>query len=68
MSDPRLNADMIRDALKAAVNLIVAEVWAPPVSESEKDRRFRARDDTQRMCLEALHELNRLYPGLRGVE
>jgi hypothetical protein len=62
MTDPRLNADMIRNALKAASSLIVVEVWAPPVHEFEKERRFHARDATQRMCLEALHELNRLYP------
>lgn len=59
-----LDADLIRKALKAATSLVVAEVWAPPVHEFEKEQRFKVRDAVQKLCMEAEIELNRIHPPL----
>lgn len=53
-----MDKDKIRAALKAATHMMVVEVWSPPVGKREMEKRFKAREDVQKMCLEALAELD----------
>lgn len=54
-----MDKEKIRKALDAASKLMVVEVWAPPVHQFEIDRRYEARSAVQKLCLEALIELNK---------
>lgn len=60
-----MNVDLIRKALEAASSLMVIEIWAPPMHQSEKKRRFKAREAVQKLCIEATNELNRAYPAAK---
>jgi hypothetical protein len=53
-----MDYEKIGRALKAASSLIVVEVWAPAEHQFEKETRFKAREAVQKMCLEALLELD----------
>ncbi len=55
-----MDIEKIRNALKAASSLMVVEVWCPPEHEFEKEQRLKAREVVNRMCIDALRELNGL--------
>lgn len=59
-----MDIEKIRNALKAASSLMVVEVWCPQAHDFEKEQRYKAREAVNRMCIDALNELN----GLNALE
>lgn len=52
--------EKIAAALKAASSLIVVEQWVTPEHEFEKERRYQARLAVQKLCIEAMNELEKM--------
>jgi len=55
-----MDIEKIRNALQAASSLMVIEFWCPPVHDFEREQRYKVREGVNRMCIDALNELNGL--------